>query len=596
MPTQPATPAVTYALQFDAAAQHYVDVRAHFTAVPAQQTMQLRLPAWTPGSYMIREYARHIEAVQAQDAAGVALQCEKTGKDTWQLQVVKTGDVTVSYRVYGRELTVRTNYVDADFALLQGAATCLYWPEAQHRPHAWHVNLPQSWQSAICGLVGTHRGQEHVFVAQDYDELVDSPLLLGNPRVRNFLVDNKEHVFASVGGEALFDDDAAAAEAKRVVEINLALWGTLPYARYAFMNLLLDGRGGLEHRHSSVLMASPWTHNTQAMRADFHGLVAHEHFHVWNIKRLRPKALGPFDYGQEAYTPSLWIAEGLTAYYDDLQICRAKLISPSDYLARLSSSIETLHKTPGRHLTPLTASSQDAWIKLYRRDENTDNTTVSYYLKGSLVGLLLDAHIRLHTGNKQSLDDVMRAAYAEFGGAVGYEEQQFRDLLLRFAGPQLASVLAQMVDGTDELDYGVLLQAYGVELLWQAPKREVGRLDDADGIFGASLKDAGGNAIVTRVQRGSPAYAAGIHVDDEIIAIGEQRLAAKQLYAWLRHKSGSQVEVLLARFGQLRRIVVPIAQPQLSCAKLQISADATPAQQQALALWLGARAVTATSR
>jgi predicted metalloprotease with PDZ domain len=321
------------------------------------------------------------------------------------------------------------------------------------------------------------------------------------------------------------------------------------------------------------------------------GLVSHEYFHLWNVKRLRPKSLGPFDYENENYTESLWICEGITSYYDDLALHRAGLIDRSHYLALLSGTIGGLQTRPGRLVQAAAESSFDAWIKGYRPDENSPNTGISYYTKGSVMGFLLDARIRKATSNAKSLDDVMRLAYQRYAGPVGFTPEQFRDCVREIAGPDVADWLRQAEYQITDFDYTEELAHLGLRF------RGAGRSSSGNdggkpgpGWLGAQTRVNGVSVLVGGVQRGTPAYEAGLNVDDEILAIGDRRIGAA---LWPRlgdyYRAGETVEMLVARRGKLVKIPVTFGvQPRPSW-QLEVAPDATDAQRTALDAWLAGR-------
>lgn len=583
--------AIRYALRFDDAVHHYVDVEVVFPqewiAERPQRPLDLSLAVWTPGSYMLREYARNLESVHARDQDDRPLRIEKTSKNRWRvLTSAQCQEVKVSYRVYCREMTVRTNWVERDFALLNGAPTFLTPVGHADVPCQVSIVLPTAWGRIVTSLKQLEPGGD--FIADDYDDLVDSPILCGNPDLQFFVEDDKEHLLATVGGGHIFDGNRAATDAARIVQAHQKFWNCTPYARYVFLNLLTEGRGGLEHRNSSVLMSSPWVSRSRDDYVDWLGLVSHEFFHVWNIKRLRPEALGPFDYEAENYTQSLWIAEGLTAYYDDLQVHRAGLSTQAEYLARLSRNIEQVQKAPGRLVQSLAQASWDAWIKFYRRDENTDNSAVSYYAKGCVVGFLLDAKIRQHTQDKACLDTVMRQAYEKFSGKHGYREQAFRQLAQDVAGADLQDFFAQTVDSTHELDYQQALDWWG--LTFEVP--EMARAEHVPqkigGYMGVQTRVVGHKLLVSQVLRDTPAYQCGLNVDDEIIAWDNFRVGPAQFAQRVEQTPpGSQVTLLVARRDRLLGLEVQVQKASRTSWRLYVRTKRSDAQQARLSRWLG---------
>jgi predicted metalloprotease with PDZ domain len=345
---------------------------------------------------------------------------------------------------------------------------------------------------------------------------------------------------------------------------------------------VVEAGGGLEHRNSTLLMTSRWTTRTRKAYLSWLELCSHEFFHAWNVKRLRPVELGPFDYDEEVYTRSLWIAEGVTDYYGELLVRRAGLSTRDEYLEALSNHIESLQTTPGRLVTSAGRASFDAWIKQYRPDENSPNVTISYYTKGAVLGFLLDATIRRATGGSKSLDDVMRAAYAKYSGARGYTPDQFREVAEQVAGIDLRPFWEAAVEGTEELDYTGALDWFGLRF------RDPHSADRERAWLGAATRNDNGRLVVTQVRRGTPAYEAGVNVEDEILAIDEFRVRADRLETRLeQYAPGDRVSLLVARREQLVRLPVTLGAEPPKTWRLEVRPAATDTQQQHLAAWLG---------
>jgi len=583
---------VVYDLSFEARAQHLVDVAATFpqeavAQLPEGYGLDVFMPVWTPGSYMVREFARQVQDVRASDPSGAPLPVAKIQKNCWRITLAKPCAVSLRYRVFGREMTVRSNCIEADFALVQGAATYLSPRGAAALPHHVRVQLPQGFDELVCGLEVQGAGDVRTVVAADFDTLVDSPMALGCPRLQHFDLAGKRHTLATFGGAGLFDDRRAAQDFERIAACTAELFGVVPYDRYVMINLLFGGQGGLEHRHSAVIMASPWAMRSEQSYRGFLGLMAHEHFHAWNIKRLRPKALGPFDYDQENYTPSLWIAEGLTAFYDNLMVVRAGLCEPGAYLTELATEVTALHNTAGRHKQSLSEASFDAWIKFYRRDENTDNTAVSYYLKGALVGMLLNAELIGASEGTVSLDDVMRAAYGRFSGAQGFEEAQFRALVHKLCPQVPEDFLQRAVDTTEELSYDRWCEVFGIDKSAARKEGDKGKPDSAIEL-GLALKDDPGRIIVAQVAADMPAHAAGLQADDEILAIDGYRMTPATWAHWLQMAvARKKVQVLLSRYGVVRTLQMVPAPLSPKVTRLKWRKEPSAAQRRARKLWLG---------
>jgi predicted metalloprotease with PDZ domain len=366
------------------------------------------------------------------------------------------------------------------------------------------------------------------------------------------------------------------------------LWGALPYERYVFFNVLTDSYDGIEHKGSTVLFADRQSTRTESAYYQWLQLVAHEFFHAWNVKRLRPVELGPFDYENEVYTRDLWIPEGLTSYYEEVLVHRAGLASRKETLKRLGKEIESLQTGPGRRVQSVEDASFDAWIKYYRQDENFVNSGVSYYTTGGVIGFLLDARIRHLTDGRASLDDVLRRAYSRFSGAQGFRSDEFRAVASEVTGADLGPWFHRALATTEELDYQEALDWYGLRFTENKKKDEE---DDADrpGWLGADTDMQGGRLLVTHVKTDTPAFAAGVNAGDEIVAVGDYRVPATA-DAWKeRLKSyppGTKVTLLVARRELLLRLPVTFAQEPRLTWKLEVDPQATPEQQAHLAAWL----------
>ena len=586
-------------VQFSAPQSHYVDIAATYPS-DGHAELELMMPVWTPGSYMVREYARNIESVSAFTASGEALPIVKTQKNRWRVTTQGQPSVLVRYRVYGREMTVRNNWIEADFALLNGAATFMTVVGDSERPHDVRVVPAKGWKQTITGLPIHPDSSSLHFRAPNFDVLVDSPIASGNLLVQQFEASGKKHVLATQGGDAVWDAERAVRDVEQIVKTEHAFWKVIPYQQFTFISILTEGGGGLEHGSSTVVMGSRWASRDREDYLSWLATVSHEFFHTWNIKRLRPIALGPFDYERENHTPSLWVAEGITSYYDDMFVQRAGLMTRDEYLKRMGKSIDQLQNQPGRRVQPMDVSSFDAWIKLYRPDENSANTTISYYTKGSIVAFLLDLEIRKASQDKKSLDDVMRVAYERYSGDCGYTEEQFRALISEVAGADMGPWIAKAVSSTEELDYASALAWVGLRFKpVSGPKKGEGAAanDPWVGIdtafLGLDVKADNGRNVVSKVLRDTPAFAAGINVDDELLGIDGYRVRSGDLDKRLaRYKAGTQVDVLVARRDKLIAIPVTLGKKPAVSWELEVDPDATPEVQSRRELWLAGQTQT----
>jgi predicted metalloprotease with PDZ domain len=546
------------------------------------------MAVWTPGSYLIREYERNVEAVKA-SAGGRSLAIDKTTKNRWRIATGGTREIMLTYRVYSHEMTVRNNWVDADFALINGAPTFMTLADsagsrepAYNRPHDVTIELPAGWKTSVTGMPDAPGGAPNHYRAPDYDTLVDSPIVAGNPAIHRFTVDGKPHLLVDVGEGGVFDGERAAGDLEKIVQVDKQFWGSLPYDKYVFFNLLVSASGGLEHKNAVVMMASRWATGTRDKYLAWLSLASHEYFHLWNVKRLRPLELGPFDYEHENYPRSLWISEGLTDYYGDLQLARAGLFTRDEYLHELSKGIRALQTTPARLTQTAEMASFDAWIKQYRPDDNTVNSTISYYTKGNVLGFLLDARIRAATGDARSLDDVMRLAFARYSGAKGFTPEDFRKTASEVAGTDLGPWFTRALESTEELDYGPALDWFGLQFRPPSPASA-----DPPGWLGAKTKIDAGRLLVENVPRGTPAYAAGVNPGDELLAIDDFRVLPEELAARLAaYRPGRGVVLLVSRREELKRLEVTLGAEPPDRWTLQIRPDATPLQRAHLMKWL----------
>jgi predicted metalloprotease with PDZ domain len=598
LPAQSKEP-IRYTVRFPAPQTHYLEVEASLPA--AKLTVEVMMAVWTPGSYLVREYSRNIEDFRAATIDGKPLPWRKTRKNRWLIEAGGAPRVALSYRIYAHEIAVQGNWVEADFAMLNCAPNFITLAGDYQRPHEVRLILPPSWKASISGMRGAPDGDPNHYLAADFDELIDSPIYAGNAAIQQFEVSGKKHYLVNEGGSGVWDGPASARDVAKIVEEYVHMWGSLPYDKYVFFNMLVESGGGLEHRNSVWMDASRWAYgNTgdpvpetadpaagrsrRPSRAGWLGLVSHEYFHLWNVKRLRPVELGPFDYENEVYTRNLWIAEGFTSYYGPLALCRAGLTSQDACLRAFSGSITQLQTTPGRLVQPLASASFDAWIKHYRPNENSPNTAISYYTKGEVVALLLDARIRRATGGSKSLDDVMRLAYARYSGVRGYTLDEFKNTASETAGSDLSAWLHRAVETTDELDYNEALDWYGLRFRADSGR---GRDPQARINTGLTIRNDAGRLMVSQVRRGSPAHIAGISVDDEILAVNGFRVRPEQWPLRLEsYKPGDTVSVLVARREQLKTIELRLAEERRPSWSLEVKPDATDEQKAHLNSWL----------
>jgi predicted metalloprotease with PDZ domain len=424
--------------------------------------IEIMMAVWSPGFYRVEDYAKRVEDLAAKAADGTVLKVEHPVKNRWTIETGGNAKVIVSYRLICRQASVRTNYVGEPLGVFNGAATFVTLAEGARRPHEVHFELPSSWKKTMTALEPSADGKPDHYRADDYETLVDSPIVAGNPSVHEFDVDGSKHLLVDVGELGQWDGGQAARELEKLVQENRRFWGFLPFKRYLFLNVFRQGGGGLEHKNSTLLTASPPRAAHPERNFRWLSFVSHEYFHAFNVKRLRPVELGPFDYEHPPSTSSLWIAEGLTTYFGDLIVVRTGLGTTGDFLKALSSDIEQLQSSPGRLVQSLEQSSLEVWSSGTSGVGRNRDKTVNYYVKGPIVGFLLDARIQRATGGKESLDDVMRQAYKLYGGERGFTAEQFRLTAQAVAGADLKEWFRKNIASTEELDYTEALDWFGL--------------------------------------------------------------------------------------------------------------------------------------
>ena len=553
------------------AAVHYqvepADLHAHLfhvrlTIARPQAQQELALPVWIPGSYLVREFAKNLQQLTAhQGQHPIAL--TQLDKHRWRAECIADQPLVLTYTVCAYDTSVRTAWLDASRGFFNGTSLCLQVCGQEKQSHTLEVTSTPAtagW-SVATGLTALQADPQGfgLYRAEDYDALVDCPVELGRFWVGQFMAGGIPHRFVVAGAAPSFDTERLLADAQKICETAIRFWhgeDAAPFKDYLFLlNAVNDGYGGLEHRNSTALICGrkdlPRLGDSRASDGytTLLGLISHEYFHTWNVKRLRPAEFAQYDYTRENYTELLWFFEGFTSYYDDLLLRRAGLIDDATYLKLITKTINQVLQTPGRRVQSVAQSSFDAWVKYYRQDENTPNATVSYYTKGSLVALCLDLSLR--RDGRSTLDDVMRALWQRSQGGP-MAEADLRAVLRELGGRSFDDELAQWVHGTAELPLADLLAAHGVQLQADAPQLAQ-RL---------GLRVAENHSVqIKTVLRGSPAEQAGLSAGDEWLGVEVQgqgwrigRLDDVTFYAGAE----TTVTALVARDGRLLRLALTL--------------------------------------
>ena len=549
--TKTAAPEINYTVSMSKPYTHLLEVEMRLKSMNLPAQAEIKMPVWTPGSYLIREYARHVQDFDVKNASGNDLAWRKISKNTWQIDTKGANEIVVKYNIYANELTVRTNELNADHAFFTNAAVLMFPKDNLQASSTIKVVPFGDWKVAT-GLPKVD-GQTNTFRAENFDILYDSPFEVGNYTEVPFTVDGIPHRFI-IEGDGNYDTKRIAEDTAKIVQQAKAIFGELPYKDYTFI-LNLRGGGGLEHLNSTALQWQRLGFKPEARYKAFLNLVAHEYFHLWNVKRIRPDALGPFDYEKENYTRNLWIAEGGTAYYEAVLLRRANLISEKDFLDTKVSVIKALQNRPGRFETSLEDASFDAWIKYYRQDENSINNQISYYDKGELVNFLLDIEIRTASNGTKSLDDVMRYLYNEFyKKGKNYAPADYQKISEMMAGKSLEDFFEKYVRGTAEIDYDSILKGIGLKLVVEGK-------DKKQAYLGANLVETDGKLTVRSLPSDTPAYQQGLNTDDQIVAIDGNRASLTFLQTYLSQlKSGDKVKLTIFRFDTLRELDITLGE------------------------------------
>jgi len=602
-PQAAAPPQISFTVSMPKPHTHMLEVEVRIKRrpdVPPPAEEVLVMPVWTPGSYLVREFERHVQDFAATDASGQPLQWEKVNKDSWRVVTKGSVDWRATYRVYANELSVRTNELNSDHAFWNNAALLMYLEGFLSAPSTLHILAPEPWKVATA--LPVEPGPKNTFRAQNFDILYDSPVEASNFKMLSFEVRGVPHRIV-IDGAGNYDPEILRAGVKKIVETEVELMGgEIPYHDYTFfLHLRSNQGGGLEHLNSTALgypsfgfraatgdevnSAGP---NAAAPRSyrGFFSLVAHEFFHLWNVKRIRPDALGPFDYTKENYTKLLWVAEGITDYYARLVLGRAGVVSDKDFLMENARAFQQLQNTPGRLVMSAEEASFDAWVKYYRQDENSINSQVSYYDKGAILGLLLDLEIRKQSKGTKSLDDVMRYLYTEFYKKDrNYTPKDFQTISEMMAGSSLEEFFAKYVRGREELDYNSALAAAGLRLetAGQTPKP----IEKA--YLGADVVQEGDRLMVRRVYAGSPAYEQGLNSGDQIVAFNNMRATKDFFDARIaEQRPGDLVNISIFRFDDLSMLAIKLGGRIPAAYSIVPVANPSAEQKRIYQSWVGA--------
>ena len=545
---------ITYELRMPRPQNHYFQVAMKVTGLKQKKAL-FKLPVWAPGSYMVREFSKNINLVKASTEAGTELRVIKTAKNAWEVEVNGAEAFTVTYEVYAFETGVRTSFLDENHGFVSGPSLFMYLDGKKDLGGTLRVHLPSNFKKISTGLskseaIGTNPSLR-TFTYESYDQLVDCPLEIGNQVEFEFSAAGVLHQVCMYG-VGNYNPEQLKIDMAKIVEEETKVFGVNPNKRYVFIvHHGIGGDGGLEHANSAVLSVDRWTYDGSNYLS-FLNLVAHEYFHLWNVKRIRPVALGPFNYDQEVYTRLLWVMEGFTSYYDELIMRRAGFYTQEEMLKKIQSTINYVEGSVGARVQPVAHASFDAWIKAYRPNENSSNTTMTYYSRGMVLAAVLDAWMIKHSNGSAGLDAAMRNLYNTFylGKNRGFTDEEFKAVLEQFTGSDLTDFFNRYIDGTEVIPYTTYFLPLGIEV------SDVGSVKP---LFGATVAEEDGHLVVKNIRANGSAEDAGLSVNDEILACMEYRVD-KALFDALVNgvEIGDEFELLIARDGILKTVKVKI--------------------------------------
>jgi predicted metalloprotease with PDZ domain len=504
---------IRYTLSIQKPEWHLVDVSVEVENLSGE-SVDFHFPAWSPGSYLIRDYAKNVVKAEAFSLNGIPLSCRKTAKDVWRVYLSGNHACLFSYQVYCYEIGVQNSFVDESHATLHGPSLFAYVEGRKNEPCRLTLQFPESWKKISTGLESVENLQ-NTFEAPDYDTFLDSPIEIGNHDVYTFFVRHVPHHVA-LFGKGNLEPETFVADIQKIVESAISVFQDIPYKHYTFLiQLLPDRGGGLEHLNSTLIQVGRWSFKPEEEYRKVLSLVSHEFFHLWNVKRLAPKPLLHFDYTKENYTDLLWIAEGFTSYYEDLILLRAGLYTVNQYFESVLEDYKAYCESPGRLLQSACETSFDTWIKFYKLGDSFRNLSVSYYRKGALLGLALDLLIRNTTQNRFCLDDVLRFLYEETyrKSWTGYTLQDFKEACFKISGNRLEDFFKNYVEGTKEFLLEDFLKLAGLRLIEKKEKDKT-----PEGYLGIEWRKTENRILVSTVLWNTPAFESGISPGDEIVA------------------------------------------------------------------------------
>ena len=569
---------IKYTLSFPAPHTHYAEVEMHISDISANE-LNLKMAVWSPGSYLIREFQKNIDLAESRIKNHESRRLEKTDKNTWKVITDNAPEITIKYRTYCFEYSVRTNFVDDTHALINGAPTFLYVDDFENTATEIEIIPFHSWQN-ISTALPQKENNKWIRTAQNLDELIDSPIEIGNHLSYFFEAANVSHEIA-IYGQSNCNIEKLIADLKNIIEVESKIFGGHPCKDYVFIIHNTDNSfGGLEHLHSSVNHITRWSYDTENYQRAI-SLLAHEYFHLWNVKRIRPKSLIPFNYNAENYTELLWFFEGVTSYYDDYICYRAGVTSKSDFIKIVEKNINDVLNTSGIDTQTLAEASFDTWLKYYRRNENSINAHVNYYTHGAVVAMIFDFMIMDATNGEKKLDNILQKLFADYTANPneGITENSLLEIFNSISGIDFTPYFKKYIHTTEPLDIELYVELLGIQLKNTTDKNKIH--------LGLSTQWKEGKLIISQLDKNYGAYKGGLSAEDEIIAIDGFR-AGKDFSKMYAHKKvNDTIDVLVSRQGTIKSYKITLTEDNRKNYIFVSNVNNTEKQSVLFKKWLG---------
>lgn len=573
-----AGPAISFQVSMPHPSTHTYSVEMSISG-DIKDTLILKLPVWTPGYYKIMDYPKNLYGFEIHNSRKEELRWEKTSKNTWIVYTNGANNITARYKIYAFSKSVADSYLDSEMSFISPTGLFMHISGMPDAPVKVTIHPYQEWNTVSTGL---NRLPEkgYSFMADNFDELYDCPVLTGNHNEIKFDVNGILYTIACSKNQN-FNKDDLIPDLTKIINKITGMFGHIPYKHYTFI-IMDEGRGGLEHQNSMAIFSKIPQKNNQSDYKDWLYFVTHEFFHLYNVKAIRPANLTPYDYDKENYTNMLWVSEGFTVYYEYIILLRAGLINSDEFLENLSSSIRNYENIPGHLYQSATQSSFDAWIDFFQFKENKKNTSISYYDKGCALGLLLDLKIRHETQNKKSIDDVMIQLYNEFylKKKSGFTDEEFNKTCEDIAGCNLDEILNLYASTTHIVDYPKYLGYAGLTV-----DTTTQIIPGAN--LGAEMKEQGGKIIITSIISGSAAEKAGLNIYDKIIKMNDTPAGLELINGQLtKAKPGDDLELVVIRDNKEYKYDVILSIKTTKTYAINKSSELNKSQELLLKNWL----------